>query len=173
MKSKLLLALVTITLAGTAAAQAEWMGLPQPHVSKAPAGTAAARVKPEEAIKWRQSGYGFMAWNMVRIKTNVEGTYNKEEVIKAANAIQAIANSGMGALYLPGTDKGTGWEKTRVKPAFFTDKEGVTKVAMAFNKEANEMAKVAATGDVAAIREQVGKLGGTCKACHDDFKIKN
>ena len=46
-----------------------------------------------------------MAWNMVRIKTNVEGTYNKEEVIKAANAIQAIANSGMGALYLPGTDK--------------------------------------------------------------------
>ncbi len=152
MKSKLLLALLAITLTGTAAAQ----------------------LKPEDAIKFRQSGYGFMAWNMGRIKANVEGgQFNKEEVIKAANAIQAIANSGMGALYLPGTDKGTGWEKTRVKPAFFTDKEGVTKVAMAFNKEANEMAKVAATGDVAAIREQVGKLGGTCKACHDDFKIKN
>lgn len=152
MKSKLLLALLAITLTGTAAAQ----------------------LKPDDAIKFRQSGYAFMAWNMGRIKANVEvGQFNKEEVIKAANAIQAIANSGMGALYLPGTDKGTGWEKTRVKPAFFTDKEGVTKVAMAFNKEANEMAKVAATGDVAAIREQVGKLGGTCKACHDDFKIKN
>ena len=152
MKSKLPLALLAITLTGTAAAQ----------------------LKPDDAIKFRQSGYAFMAWNMGRIKANVEGgQFNKEEVIKAANAIQAIANSGMGALYLPGTDKGTGWEKTRVKPAFFTDKEGVTKVAMAFNKEANEMAKVAATGDVAAIREQVGKLGGTCKACHDDFKIKN
>ena len=152
MKSKLLLSLVVATLASSAMAQ----------------------VKPEDAIKFRQSGYAFMAWNMGRIKANVEGgQFNKEEVIKAANAIQAIANSGMGALYLPGTDKGTGWEKTRVKPAFFTDKEGVTKVAMAFNKEANEMAKVAATGDVAAIREQVGKLGGTCKACHDDFKIKN
>jgi len=151
MKSKLLLALLALALTGTATAQ----------------------LKPEEAIKFRQSGYAFMAWNMGRIKANVEGQFNKEEVIKSANAIQAIANSGMGALYLPGTDKGTGWEKTRVKPAFFTDKEGVTKVAMAFNKEANEMAKVAATGDVAAIREQVGKLGGTCKACHDDFKIKN
>ena len=152
MKSKLPLALLAITLTGTAAAQ----------------------LKPDDAIKFRQSGYAFMAWNMGRIKANVEGgQFNKEEVIKAANAIQAIANSGMGALYLQGTDKGTGWEKTRVKPAFFTDKEGVTKVAMAFNKEANEMAKVAATGDVAAIREQVGKLGGTCKACHDDFKIKN
>ena len=150
MKSKLLLALLTVTLAGTAVAQ----------------------VKIDDAIKYRQSGYGFMAWNMGRIKANVEGQFNKEEVIKSANAIQAIANSGMGALYLPGTDKGTGWEKTRVKPAFFTDKEGVTKVAMAFNKEANEMAKVAATGDVAAIKEQFGKLGETCKGCHDDFKAK-
>jgi cytochrome c556 len=151
MKSKVILALVAITLAGSAAAQ----------------------VKPEDAIKFRQSGYGFMAWNMARIKMNVEGTYNKDEVIKAATAIQAIANSGMGALYPAGTDKGTGWEKTRVKPEFFTNKEGVTKVAMAFNKEANEMAKVAAAGDAAATKEQFGKLAGTCKGCHDDFKIKD
>lgn len=150
MKSKLLLALLAASLTGTVAAQ----------------------VKPEDAIKFRQSGYGFMAWNMARIKTNVEGTYNKDEVLKAATAIQAIANSGMGALYLPGTDKGTGWEKTRVKPEFFTNKEGVTKVAVAFNKEANEMAKVAAAGDAAATKEQFGKLAATCKACHDDFKIK-
>jgi cytochrome c556 len=43
---------------------------------------------------------------------------------------------------------------------------------MAFNKEANEMARVAATGDAAAVKEQFGKLGGTCKGCHDDFKMK-
>lgn len=150
MKSKLLLALLAITLTGTAAAQ----------------------VKPEDAIKFRQSGYTFMAWNMARIKMNVEGTYNKEEVIKSANAIQAIANSGMGALYLPGTDKGKGWEDTRVKPELFTNKEGVGKVAGAFVKEANEMAKIAAAGDVAAVKDQFGKLSGTCKGCHDDFKIK-
>lgn len=151
MKSKLLLALLALTLTGTASAQ----------------------VKPEDAIKWRQSGYAFMAWNMARIKMNVEGAYNKEEVIKAANAIQAVANSGMGSLYLPGTDKGTGWEKTRVKPELFTNKEGVGKVAGAFVKEANEMAKVAASGDVAVVKEQFGKLGASCKGCHDDFKIKD
>jgi len=151
MKSKLLLALLAVTLTGTATAQ----------------------VKPEDAIKWRQSGYAFMAWNMARIKMNVEGTYNKEEVIKAANAIQAVANSGMGSLYLAGTDKGTGWEKTRVKPELFTNKEGVGKVAGAFVKEANEMAKVAAVGDAVASKEQLGKLGASCKGCHDDFKIKD
>ena len=141
-------------------------------VATAFAGAALAQVKPEEAIKFRQSGYAFMAWNMARIKANVEGQYNKDEVIKAANAIQAIANSGLGALYLPGTDKGSGWEPTRAKAEILTDREGVGKVAMAFNKEANEMAKVAATGDAAAVKAQLGKLGGTCKGCHDDFKMK-
>ena len=135
-------------------------------------GTASAQMKPEDAIKFRQSGYGFMAWNMMRIKMNVDGTYNKEEVIKAATAIQAVANSGMGALFLPGTDKGTGWEKTRAKPEIWTEKEMLGKVGMAFNKEANEMAKVASAGDVAATKEQFGKLAKTCDNCHDDFKAK-
>ena len=113
-----------------------------------------------------------MAWNMGRIKANVEGQYNKDEVVKAANAIQAIANSGMGALYLPGTDKGKGWEETRAKSNIWTDKEKLGKIAMDFNKEANELAKVAANGDAAAVGAQLGKLGGTCKACHDDFRTK-
>lgn len=137
------------------------------------AGTAGAQIKPEDAIKFRQSGYGFMAWNMQRIKANVEGKFDKDEVIKAANAIQAIANSGMGALYLPGTDKGKGWENTRAKPEIWTEKEKLGKAAVAFNKEANEMAKVAATGDAAAVKAQLGKLSATCKGCHDDFKIKD
>ena len=136
------------------------------------AGSASAQIKPEDAIKWRQSGYGFMAWNMARIKMNVEGQFNKEEVIKAANAIQAIANSGMGALFLPGTDKGTGWEETRAKPEIWTEKEKLGKAGGAFNREANEMAKVAATGDAAAVKAQFGKLSETCKGCHDDFKAK-
>lgn len=150
MKKQLALALIAVTVAGTAAAQ----------------------IKPEDAIKFRQSGYGFMAWNVQRIKANVEGKFDKEEVVKAANAIQAVANSGMGALYLPGTDKGTGWESSRAKPEIWTEKEKLGKVAMAFNKEANEMAKVAATGNVDAVKEQLGKLSGTCKSCHDDFKVK-
>lgn len=136
------------------------------------AGAAFAQTigKPEDQIRWRQSAYHVKAWSMGRIKANVEGTYNKDQVIQAANLIQAIANSGMGALYQPGTNKGKGWKETRVKAELFTDKEGVGKVAMAFNKEANEMAKVAASGDAAAVKAQFGKLGEACKGCHDKFR---
>ena len=150
MKSKLLFALSAVMLAGSAAAQ----------------------VKTEDAIKWRQSAYSTMGWSMSRIKANVDGQFNKDDVIKAANVLQAIANSGMGVLYPAGSDHGKGWDETRVKPEFFSNPEGVKKVAMDFNREANELAKVAAGGDVAAVKAQFQKLGGTCKACHDDFRRK-
>lgn len=135
-------------------------------------GTAAAQTKPEDAIAFRQAGYKFMAWNMGRIKANTEGQFNKDEVVQAANVIQAIANSGMGKLYLPGTDKGKGYHETQVKPELFTDKEGVGKVAKAFNEAANVMAKVAATGDAAAVKTAFGELGKACKGCHEKYRVE-
>jgi cytochrome c556 len=138
------------------------------------AGAACAQQapKPEQLIKWRQSAYQVLAWNTGRVKANVEGTYNKEDVIKAANTIAAIANSGLGALFAPGTETGKGWHDTAVQPALFTDKKA-GEVAGNFSKEANELARIASAGDVAAIKAQLGKLQGTCKACHDDFKKKD
>ena len=128
--------------------------------------------KAEDQIRWRQSAYQTMAWNMARIKANVEGTYNKDQVVEAANVVQAIANSKMGALFQPGTDKGKGWKETRVKPEFFKpeSKDELGKLAGGYNKEANEMARVAATGDLGAIKTQFGKLGESCKACHEKFR---
>ena len=129
----------------------------------------------EEMIANRQAGYTFMAWNMARIKAQVvEGSapFNKEQVAAAANAIAAIANSGMGALFAPGTEKGTARVKTHVKPEFFQQPDKVKEVAMAFAKEANELAKVAAVGDQAAIKAQFGKTGEACKSCHDKFRMK-
>jgi cytochrome c556 len=135
---------------------------------------AQQALKPEQAIKYRQAAYNYISWNMGRIKANVEGAnYNKSEVILAANAISAIANSGMGALYIPGSDRNVGDVKTSVKPEFFTRTQDVARLAQSFSKEATELARVAASGDAAAVKAQFGKVGGTCKACHDDFKTRN
>jgi hypothetical protein len=116
--------------------------------------------KAEDQIRWRQSAYQTMVWNMQRIKANVEGTYNKDQVVQAANVIQAIATSGMGALYQPDTNTGKGWRETNVKPEFFKpeSKDEVGKLAGAYIKEAKEMATVAAGGDAAAVKTQFGKL---------------
>jgi len=136
------------------------------------AGVALAQqsLKPEEMIKIRKSGYAFMAWNMGKIKANLDGTFNKDQVIAAANVVAATANSGMGVLFGPGTEKEVGGEKTRVKPEFFEQPDKVKEAAINYIRETSELAKVAATGDVAAIKAQFGKTGSTCKACHDQFR---
>jgi cytochrome c556 len=128
--------------------------------------------KAEDQIRWRQSAYQTMAWNMQRIKANVDGTYNKDQVVQAANVIQAIATSGMGALYQPDTGSGKGWRETNVKPEFFKpeSKDEIGKLAGAYIKEAKEMAAVAANGDAAAVKAQFGKLGKACDGCHDKFR---
>jgi cytochrome c556 len=130
----------------------------------------AADLKPEEQIQTRQAGYRFMSWNMGKIKANLEGDYSQPQVQAAAEAIAGIANSGMGALYGPGTDQDIGEVKTRVKPELFTNQEEVGEVAVAFIEAANNMAETAQLGDEAEVKAAFGELGQSCKGCHDKFR---
>lgn len=133
----------------------------------------ATAMDPEEAIQFRQAGYKFMSWNMAKIKGMLDGDveWNAAAVQNAANSIAATANSGMGALFIPGTEKDVGDTKTRVKPEMFTDGEGVNQVGGAFYQAATELAKVAATDDKAAIGKAFSDAAASCKGCHDKFRI--
>ena len=65
---------------------------------------SAAQMSVEDQIEARQAAYQFMSWNMGKIKAQaVDGdvAFNAEQMKAAANAIAAVANSGMGALYSP------------------------------------------------------------------------
>lgn len=141
------------------------------------ASTATAVAGPiEDQIKIRQSAYEFMGWNAKKIKAQVVDhpeTYQKEDVLAAANAILATANSGLGALYGAGTDNGTGWQKSHLKPSFFDNQDKAKEISLSLSKEAAKLAEVAATGDVAAIKAQFGEVGKTCKSCHDSFRIRD
>jgi cytochrome c556 len=137
--------------------------------------TAAIAGPVEDQIKTRQSAYTFIAWNCAKIKSQVVDhpeTFNKDAVAAAANLIAAAANTGLGSLYGEGTDQGIGWKQTRLKPEFFQKKDEVTVAANTFNVAANELAKVASTGDVNLIKTQFGKVGESCKGCHDLIRIK-
>jgi cytochrome c556 len=145
-------------------------------VSLATLASAATAGPIEDQIRFRQSAYSFISWNAGKIKKQVvdqPANYNKEQVIAAANAIAAVANSGLGALYGPGTDQGTGWRPTQLKAEFFQKPDEAKRLALAFNAEANELARVAAGGDVNDIKTQFGKLSETCKGCHNNFRQRD
>ncbi|TCL22635.1 cytochrome c556 [Azotobacter chroococcum] len=135
--------------------------------------TTQAQLKPEEQIKYRKAGYNFMAWNMGKIKAQVvDGSepYKKEQVVAAANAIAAIANSGMGALFPAGTATDKMGDQTRLKPEFFKNLDEANKLARNFTGAVNKLASEAASGDQARIKTAFGEAAKTCKACHDQFR---
>ncbi|MGZ8918302.1 MAG: cytochrome c [Methylobacter sp.] len=57
-----------------------------------------------------------------------------------------------------------GWKPSRLKPEFFEKQEEAKNIALSLNDEAG---KLAATGDVDAIKDQFGKVCKTSKSCHD------
>jgi hypothetical protein len=79
----------------------------------------AQQVRVETFIKWRQSAYQVMSWCTSRIRANMEGQFNRDEVVKAAILLNALANSGMSGLYPPGTESGSGWHETTARPDIF------------------------------------------------------
>ncbi|MFO8142364.1 MAG: cytochrome c [Marinobacter sp.] len=133
---------------------------------------AAAQLSVEDQIEARQAAYQFMSWNMGKIKAQAvdgEVEFNADQMKAAANAVAAVANSGMGALFSPDStlDKA---DDTRLKPEFFEQPEKAREVGMNFGREANKLQEVAASGDRAALARQFSAVGETCKACHDSFR---
>jgi cytochrome c556 len=133
----------------------------------------AQQARPETYIKWRQSVYQVMVWNAARIRDNLEGTqYNREEVVKAARLLSDLANGGIGGLFPAGTEKGRGWRDTTARPELFRDTARIRELAGNFAREADELLKVATNADADAVKIQYGRVTQSCKACHDEFKVK-
>ena len=140
------------------------------------AGSAVAQQasKPEALIKQRQSAFQVVAWNAGRIKASLDGGYNKDQVLRSANVIAAIANSGLGSLFAAGTESGKGWHDTTIKPEAFANTARFAELGGEFAKESTELVRVVASGaDAGPVKDQFGKLQKTCKSCHDDFRNAN
>lgn len=135
----------------------------------------AQQVSPEDQIELRQAGFSYMSWNMGKIKAQViDGSveYNQAQVSAAANTIAAIANSGMGALFGPGTEKDIGDLHTRADPALFDNMQDMAQLAGNLGTAATNLAEQAETGDQDAIKVAFGEVGKTCKGCHDKYRLK-
>jgi cytochrome c556 len=125
--------------------------------------------KPEDAIKYRQAVFTAVRWHFGPLAAMAKGTmpYNKEEAIRHADLLAALAKmpeEGFG----PGTDKGD----TKAKAEIWQNQEKFKNGMMQMEKETAKLAEVARSGDLNALKAQVGVTGKNCSSCHDDFKTK-
>jgi cytochrome c556 len=127
--------------------------------------------RPEQLIRWRQSAFEVVAWNTQRLKSAlVTDAADPREVQSAADALAAVAASGIPDLFPRGTEHGKGWRETTAATAVFSDAALFRTRSDDFARDAALLAKLAAGSDRAAIKDQFAKVAKTCKACHDRFR---
>lgn len=134
-------------------------------------GTAAAQVKPEDVIKFRQSVYTVIGWHVRPLGAMVKGQtpYNQAEFLRNADIVADMSKIAPHA-FPAGSDTGA---PTRAKPEIWSDAAGFKKVMDNFQAEAAKLAEVAKTAtSVDQVRGQFGAMGKSCGACHDNFRTK-
>lgn len=71
--------------------------------------------------------------------------------------------------FAPGTEQGT----TRAKPNIWSNMNDFQSKLDDFRAATASLAEIATEGDPGSSREQFVATGGTCKACHDEYKSKD
>ena len=129
---------------------------------------AAAAVKPEAAIHYRQSVYTIIGWNfrpmvdMIKDKTPWDSaTFSKHADRLAFLAPQLLEG------FPEGSDKGA---ETEAKPEIWKNMDDFKSKMNDLVRETKNLADVAKAGDEAKTREQFKKTAGACKSCHDKYR---
>jgi cytochrome c556 len=147
---KLTLILLTLLAMGATTAQAQF-------------------AKAEDAIKYRKSVLTVMGTHFARIGAMVQGKAPFDAKLAAENAELVASLSKLPwAAFGEGTDLGD----TKAKPEIWKDSAKFKAAAEKMQLEAGKLAQAAQTGKEDAIKAAFSATGGSCKACHDDFRSK-
>ncbi len=128
---------------------------------------SAQFAKPEDAIKYRKSALTVMATHFGRVAAMANGRIPFNAQAAADNA--AIAET-MSKLPWAAFGEGTGAGDTKAKPEIWSDAAGFKAANEKMQGEMSKFAAAAKTGNVDAIKAAAGAVGGSCKACHDNFR---
>ena len=123
-----------------------------------------------QAVKARQGQFNLMALNLGILGGMAKGQidYSAEAAQAAADNLVAVSSIHQAALWPEGTDN-MSIDGTRAQPVIWENIDDVMAQWGAFGEAALAMQAAAGTGKD-AIGPNMGKLGGSCKGCHDTYR---
>ena len=133
---------------------------------------AIAHIERSEPLQsLRQSYFALVGMTFGPMGDMVKGKieWNGDQFAAWASDLAAVSSVSVERGFAPGSDKG----KTRAKPAIWENSDDFAQKLANFRSEAAALAVAASSGDKAAKIEQFKQTGGTCKACHDEYKSKD
>lgn len=124
----------------------------------------------EDAIEARAGYMKMLAINMATLSGMARGDvpYDAEAATAAGNNIESLSNYALTGLFIEGTSTDDGGD-TEALPAIWENSEDFA-TKFAGLQEAAAGAGAAAGGGQEALGPVLQKLGGACKACHDDYR---
>jgi cytochrome c556 len=133
-----------------------------------PAVAHIERTEPLQSL--RQSFFAIVGMTFGPMGDMVKGKieWNDAQFSAWANDLASVSKVSVERGFAPGSEKG----KTRAKPAIWENTDDFAQKLANFRSEAAALAEVASAGDKGATVEQFKQTGGTCKACHDNYKSR-
>lgn len=131
---------------------------------------AAQFQKPEDAIKYRQSAFTVMANHLGRVGAMAQGRVPFDAKVAAENTAIVVAMSTLPfTAFGPNTDMGL---PHRAKPEIWRESAKFKAAADKMAEEVKKLDAAARAGNLDAVKAAMGAVGGSCKACHDDFRAE-
>ncbi len=132
--------------------------------------SAWAQMKPEDAIKYRQSAMFLVGQNFGPLAAMAQAKipYDKDAAVMSADIVAFVSRLPLRG-FQPGTDTGG---NTKAKPEIWENMDDFKAKLEKMQQETAKLAEVAQSGDFNALKAQVGETGKACKACHDKYRNK-
>ena len=133
-----------------------------------PAVAHIERTEPLQSL--RQSYFAIVGMTFGPMGDMVKGKieWNDAQFAAWAGDLASVSKVSVERGFAPGSEKG----KTRAKPAIWENTDDFAQKLANFRSEAAALAEAASAGDKSATVEQFKQTGGTCKACHDNYKSR-
>lgn len=132
-------------------------------MAAAPSGDAPAEIKE------RQDNFEAIGDSFKVIRTQLEGEPDFAAIQAAAADISERAQAIEGH-FPEGSGRDAGWD-TEALPSIWEKPAEFAAAHERLIEKSGDMVAAAATSDAATIGAQVGELGGSCKNCHDTFRL--
>jgi cytochrome c556 len=124
---------------------------------------------PENYIDYRKAVMKAIGGHMGASTQIMRGRVSPEGALAIHADALAALNADLGRLFPDGSDFG----ETKAKPEIWQDREGFAKVVAQGREATAGFAAAVASGDQAQIAKAHKAVGDSCKACHQDFRLKD
>jgi len=128
-----------------------------------------AQAKPDVLVKQRQAVMTLQGKYFGPLNAMAQGKapYNAAVVQRNAGFLDNLSR-----MPWDGFDPSTKGEKSSALPAVYENKAKFDETASQHENDVSRLVAVSRSGDEAAVKAQIGVVGKTCGACHNDFRAK-